>query len=174
MDAMHAKTLATAALLATLTGCTWVPLEPEGRAVRVARQGEDLAGCQRAGEIAVSVRDRVGFYERDALKVRDELETLARNEALSLRADTVQAISAPLDGEQRFAGFRCGSAAIGSSAARPSPRANGAIGSSALDPAAPADAAATYPAAEAPAPQPAPAEPRPTQGFEPLDDDDRS
>src|SRR5690606_26049076 len=95
---------------------------------RVARAGEDLAACQRAGEIAVSVRDRVGFYQRDALKVRDELETLARNEADALRADTIQPLGPPMAGEQRFAGYRCGAAARAAAdaapaaAARPAPR----------------------------------------------------
>ncbi len=90
-----------------LGACTWVKLDPQGGAVRVAREGEDLSYCDRRGEISVSVKHNVGFVERNALKVRDELETMARNEAPGMAADTVQAIDEPLYGEQRFAAFAC-------------------------------------------------------------------
>ena len=36
---------------------------------------------QQRGEVVVSVKDSIAFYERNQLHVRDELETLARNEA---------------------------------------------------------------------------------------------
>lgn len=106
-------------LLAALSACTWVKMEPAGNAVRVAGPGANLVACEKRGEVAVSVRHKVGLYERNEIKVLDELETLARNEAPSLAGDTVQARGAPVDGEQRFAVFRCGSAAIGDSRARP-------------------------------------------------------
>ena len=104
------------ALLAALGGCTWVKMAPGAAEVRVAALGQDLSACERRGEVAVSVRDRLGPYERNDIKVRDELETLARNEAPGLGADTVQPKSEPDDGEQRFLAFRCRGAAP---AARP-------------------------------------------------------
>ena len=97
-------------LLAALSACSFVDMTSSGQDVRVAGEKEDLANCQRRGEIEVSVKDRLGPYERDALRVRDELEMLARNEAESLSADTLQAKSAPVDGVQRFLAYRCGSA----------------------------------------------------------------
>ena len=84
-------------------------MEPDGAVVHVARASDDLSACSRKGEVAVTVRDRVGFYERNDLKVRDELETMARNEASSLAADTVQPLNQPSAGEQRFAAYQCGS-----------------------------------------------------------------
>ena len=57
--------------------------------------------------MSVSVKDSVAFYERNTLRVRDELETLARNEAPGLQADTLQPLGDPAHGEQRFAAFRC-------------------------------------------------------------------
>ena len=51
--------------------------------------------------MVVSVKHNVAFYERNALRVREELETLARNEAPGLQADTIQPLSAPADGEQQ-------------------------------------------------------------------------
>jgi hypothetical protein len=104
---------------AVLGGCTWVKMEPQGSAVRVAREAEDLSYCTRRGELTVSVRDRVGFYERSGLKVRDELEVLARNDAPRLQADTVQPLGEPWEGEQRFAAFSCRGATVG--AAPPAP-----------------------------------------------------
>jgi len=79
------------ALLATtlLTGaCTWVKPSSGGDAVRVAYDG-NVSGCRDAGAITVSVADKVGLYHRPELKVRDELETLARNQAADMPADTI-------------------------------------------------------------------------------------
>ena len=45
------------------------------------------------------MKDSVAFYDRNALRVQDELETLARNEAPGLGADTVQPLGPP-DGRQ--------------------------------------------------------------------------
>ena len=90
------------------SGCVWVKLAPGAKAVRVLAQGAAPAGCEQRGEIAVSVKDSIGFYERNDLRVRDELETLARNEAPGLQADTIQPLGPPLSGEQRFAAYRCG------------------------------------------------------------------
>ena len=99
----------SAAVLCALSACTWVKMEPQGLEVRVAHAGDDLSGCTRRGEVGVSVRDKVGLYQRNDLKVRDELETMARNEASSLAADTVQPLNQPSAGEQRFAAYVCGS-----------------------------------------------------------------
>jgi hypothetical protein len=65
------------------------------------------SGCDKRGEIEVSVKDSIAFYERNHLKVREELETLARNEAPGLGADTVQPVAPPESGAQRFTAWRC-------------------------------------------------------------------
>lgn len=99
----------TAALIAVaLGGCTWVHMAPGASAVRVIGAGAVPAGCERRGEIAVSVKDSIAFYERNDLRVREELETLARNEAPGLQADTIQPLGPPAAGEQRFNAYRCG------------------------------------------------------------------
>lgn len=107
---MPVQRLIPTLLLAALSGCSFVDMSPAAQDVRVANTTENLSACQKRGEIEVSVKDRLGPYERDALRVRDELEILARNEADSLSADTVQAKTEPDDGVQRFLAFRCGSA----------------------------------------------------------------
>ena len=99
----HVFALLSFAFLAS--GCTWVHMAPGASQVKVV-EGPP-AGCIRRGEVAVSVKDSIAFYERNALRVRDELETLARNEAPGLGADTIQPLGPPLDGEQRFAAWNC-------------------------------------------------------------------
>lgn len=99
--------LTAAAVVLALTGCTWVPMDPGASSVRVIAAGAMPAGCEKRGEVSVTVKDSIAFYERNALRVRDELETLARNEAQSIQANTIQPLSEPIDGEQRFAAYRC-------------------------------------------------------------------
>ncbi len=88
------------------SGCTWVHMAPGASAVKVVTGPP--AGCEKRGEISVSVKDSIAFYQRNDLRVREELETLARNEAPGLGADTVQPLTEPADGEQRFTAWRCG------------------------------------------------------------------
>ena len=97
--------LIVAALTLSASACTWVHMAPGAAAVRVVTGPP--AGCEKRGEVTVSVKDSVAFYERNQLRVREELETLARNEAPGLGADTIQALGEPADGEQRFAAWRC-------------------------------------------------------------------
>ena len=99
--------LIATALILTLSGCTWVQMAPEAGSVRVIAAGPAPANCEKRGEVSVSVKDSVAFYERYALRVRDELETLARNEAPGIQANTVQPLGDPSGGEQRFAAYRC-------------------------------------------------------------------
>lgn len=97
--------LAVAATLG-LSACTFVHMAPGAREVRVLSTAP--ANCEKRGEVSVGVQDKVGFYQRSEVQVRDELETLARNEAPGLQADTLQPLGDPANGEQRFAAFRCG------------------------------------------------------------------
>ena len=96
------------AVITVTTGCTWVHMAPGASAVRVIPAGAAPSGCERRGEISVSVKGKIGFYERNPLRVREELETLARNEGPGLQANTLQPLDEPHDGEQRFAAYRCG------------------------------------------------------------------
>jgi len=104
---MQKASFAAALTLATLTACTWVKPTGGGDAVRVAYDG-NVSGCRDAGAISVSVTDKVAFYHRPDLKVRDELETLARNQAAEIPADTIKPNSEPKDGSQQFQAYVCG------------------------------------------------------------------
>ncbi|GAA4786362.1 DUF4156 domain-containing protein [Lysobacter hankyongensis] len=102
---MSVRRFAIAAACLLAAGCTWVHMAPGASKVRVV--DGTPAGCEKRGEVEVSVKDSVAFYERNRLKVRDELETLARNEAPGLGADTVQPVAPPVSGEQRYIAWRC-------------------------------------------------------------------
>jgi uncharacterized protein DUF4156 len=96
-----------AATLMSVSACTWVKPTISAENVRVVYDGK-VSGCRDAGTISVSVADKIAFYHRSDLKVRDELETLARNQAASLPADTIMASDEPKDGAQNFKAFVCG------------------------------------------------------------------
>lgn len=93
-----------AAVLA-LPACTFVKMAPGAKQVQVLTTAP--TACEKRGEVEVSVKDRVGFYERNDLRVQDELETLARNEAPGLQANRISPLNPPTDGSQRFALWRC-------------------------------------------------------------------
>ena len=97
--------LLMAALIAT-SGCTFVHMAPGATKVKVLSSAP--TSCEKRGEVEVSVKDRLGPYERSDAQVRDELETLARNEAPGLGANRISPITQPRDGEQRWALWRCG------------------------------------------------------------------
>ncbi|MDR3387128.1 MAG: DUF4156 domain-containing protein [Rudaea sp.] len=102
-----AALVAVAATLGQLPACTWVKPTISAENVRVAYDG-NVSGCRDAGAISVSVTDKVAFYHRPALKVRDELETLARNQAAGIPADTIKPTDEPRDGAQNFEAYVCG------------------------------------------------------------------
>ena len=104
---MRLPVLPLAVLVLAASGCTWVHMAPEASAVRVVPMGAAPAGCEMQQEIEVSVTGKIGFWERNTLRVREELETLARNEAAELKADTLQPLEEPRGDEQRFAAYRC-------------------------------------------------------------------
>ena len=103
------KSLPSALLLSALlaaSGCTWVHMAPGASAVRIA--AAPPTDCEKRGEVEVAVKDSIAFVDRNDVRVREELETLARNEAPGLNADTISPLGEPLRGSQRFAAFRCG------------------------------------------------------------------
>ena len=92
-------------LAPVLGACTWVHMAPGASAVRVTSAAP--SGCEKRGEVEVSVKHSIAFIDRNPLRVREELETLARNEAPGLNADTIHPLGEPSGGSQRFAAWRC-------------------------------------------------------------------
>ena len=103
------RILAVTTLLALaewLHACTWVKTTPGGEAVRVA-QASEVGDCVRKGEVNVSLKSRVGGFERKPGKVATELATLARNEAATMGANAVVAETPVKDGRQQFGAYQC-------------------------------------------------------------------
>ena len=92
-------------LAVAVAGCTWVPIAPAARQVTVLREAP--AGCSKVGEIDVEVTDKLVVYQRNPLRVAEELETLARNQAAGIPATHIHPLAAPAEGRQRFVAWRC-------------------------------------------------------------------
>lgn len=105
LQTMH-RFLLSAVLTLVLGACTWVHMAPGASAVRIVQSPP--AGCQKLGEVEVSVKNSIVFVKRNPLRVREELETLARNEGPGLGADTMHPLTEPIKGTQRYAAWRCG------------------------------------------------------------------
>lgn len=98
------RLMVIAALAMSLPACTFVHMAPSATKVKVLASAP---ACDKRGEAEVSVRHKVGFYERSEAQVRDELETLARNEAPGVGADAISPLGPPVEGGQSWALWRC-------------------------------------------------------------------
>lgn len=104
------KTLLLVVPVLLLGACTWgITLDEAGKQVRTAWSG-DVSQCRDLGKVTVSVADHIGPVDRNDIKVRDELEVMARNEAAKMHADTIKPLGEPTDGEQPWGAYLCGSA----------------------------------------------------------------
>jgi hypothetical protein len=102
-----------------LGACTWgINPTPASQNVRTAWSG-DVSGCRDLGKITVSVMDHVGPVDRNDIKVRDELQVMARNEAATMHADTIKPLADPSDGSQPWGAYQCGSRMIAPASAPP-------------------------------------------------------
>ncbi|MET0256796.1 MAG: DUF4156 domain-containing protein [Luteibacter sp.] len=96
-----------------LSACSWgIKLDDNARNIRTAWNG-DVSSCRDQGKVTVSVQSRVGPVDRSDLKVRDELEVLARNEAAKMGADTVKPLGEPNQGSQEWGAYSCGARGAG-------------------------------------------------------------
>lgn len=96
--------------IALLSACTYgIVLDSGGQNVRVAWNGNlGVRPCRDIGKVTVSVLSRVGPVDRNDIKVRDELEIMARNQAAQMRADTIRPLGDPRNGEQTWEAYACG------------------------------------------------------------------
>lgn len=119
------KTLLISVLLPVLLGgCSWgIKLDDAGRQVRTDWSG-DMSACKQLGTVTVSVADHLGPINRNDIKVRDELEVMARNQAAEMGADTVHPLAQPTDGSQKWGAYQCGHA---STAGQPAAAQSGGV-----------------------------------------------
>ncbi|HSG87893.1 MAG TPA: DUF4156 domain-containing protein [Pseudomonadales bacterium] len=96
-------TLFASALL--LSGCTWVELTDAGLAVTVVDAAPD--NCAVVGRISTNTQAEVAGIARNADRIADELEWLARNEAADLGANTLLPTSEISGGRRNFDALNC-------------------------------------------------------------------
>lgn len=106
------KTLLLLVPVLLLGACSWgITLDDAAKNVRTAWSG-DVSACRDLGKVTVSVMERVGPVDRNNIKVRDELEVLARNEAAKMHADTIKPLAEPADGSQPWGAYQCGASKV--------------------------------------------------------------
>lgn len=93
-------------IMSLLSACTWVKLTPGGEKVRVLSSNE-VSSCKKLGKTLVTLKTKIAGVKRNADKVKREMETMARNSAVSMDGDTVVPVSDIMDGQQVFAVYRC-------------------------------------------------------------------
>ena len=100
------KFISLGLMVLLLSACSWVELTPEGEKVTVAK-ATHVTNCKFAGTTTVSVKSDMASVDRNTEAVSTELETLARNEAIKLKGDTIVAGTEVKDGEQTFKVYQC-------------------------------------------------------------------
>lgn len=105
---MRNRSMLLVALLASglTSACSWVEPSPQAEQVRVV-PADRVADCRQLGDLSSYTRAEIIGIDRSAGKIRQELETLARNEAAELGADTIVAASPVVDGRRRYLAYRC-------------------------------------------------------------------
>ncbi len=96
----------TAVLLATLAGCSWVDVKPQGEKVRVLTP-QEITHCRFLGHVTSNTAATVLVFVRGRAKVQEEVNTLARNEAGGMGADSIVPKGPLIEGEQTFDVYRC-------------------------------------------------------------------
>lgn len=90
-----------------VTACSsWVQLSPEAENVSLLTTSQ-VSQCQRAGTANVNALDEIGFIDRSATRLQDELVKLAKNEAARLGGNSIVPESTIAEGQQTFGVFRC-------------------------------------------------------------------
>ncbi|MCW9024480.1 MAG: DUF4156 domain-containing protein [Gammaproteobacteria bacterium] len=89
-----------------ISACTWVELSSEAEAVRLI-SAEQAQACKLLGKTTVMVKATVATFARNEEKVRTELETLARNNALELNGNAIKPVAAVDQGKQVFEVYQC-------------------------------------------------------------------
>jgi hypothetical protein len=89
-----------------LNACTWVELTPEGEKARILSM-EEVSGCKKMGQTTSTTKATMAGVARHPNAINDELNTLARNSAINLKADTIVPVGEILDGKRTYMVYRC-------------------------------------------------------------------
>jgi len=101
------KWLIFLSLLTTLiAGCSFVELKPEANTVNTLT-ADQVLNCKPAGTATTKVIDEVLLISRNEETMAEELEILARNEAIKLGANAIVPISEIEEGQRVFKAYIC-------------------------------------------------------------------
>ena len=99
-------TIGVGLIAAVLMSCSWVKLTPQGKKVRVL-EPQEVTSCKKLGSTTVSLKAKVGPYERSEENVREELIVLGRNSAADIGGDTIVFNKRVDFGKQIFDVYKC-------------------------------------------------------------------
>lgn len=100
------KWAAPVALAVAISGCSTIKLKPGAEEVEILG-AERVADCKKLGKTTVSVAKKIGFIPRGEKAIRADLHRLARNSAVTMDGDTINAESSIEAGEQTFGVYDC-------------------------------------------------------------------
>ena len=101
------KSLVFLPLLATLiSGCSFVELKPEADTVKTLT-ADQAVNCKSVGTATTKVIDEVMLISRNEETMAEELEILARNEAIKSGANAIVPISEIEEGQRTFKVYIC-------------------------------------------------------------------
>jgi hypothetical protein len=98
--------VAASAAVLLFGGCTWVQLTAAGEQVQFANQ-KAVEGCQQVGKTTAHTKAKLWIFARDESTIREELRSLARNDAAVMGGTTVSPLGPAEDGEQTFGIYVC-------------------------------------------------------------------
>lgn len=99
--------LLTLPLLGLLSsGCSFVQLKDGADEVKTLT-AEQAANCQSVGTVTTKVVDEVLLISRNEETMAEELETLARNEAVHSKGNAIVPISEIEEGRRTFRVYTC-------------------------------------------------------------------
>jgi hypothetical protein len=87
-------------------GCTWVSLSAGGEQVQYANQTA-VEACRQLGKTRAHTKATVWIFARSESTIREELRSLARNDAAEMGGTTVAPLGEVEDGEQSFGIYVC-------------------------------------------------------------------
>ena len=101
------KTLALLSVLA-LAGCTWVTASPDAQGADIlVLDKSGLGPCKLLTQNQLTVADKLGMLQRVPADVEHDLQTMAINQAASVGANGVSALSPMSGGTQTWGIYKC-------------------------------------------------------------------
>lgn len=88
-------------------GCNWAPLTAGGELVQLASL-KAVESCEQIGKTTARTSDKVWIFARSESTIREELRSLARNDAAAMGGTTVAPLEPAQGGSQSFGIYVCG------------------------------------------------------------------